>query len=192
MNRGRVLALAVAAEGGLALLALALGRWIGVAPFAQLGWTWRGLAWGIGATAPLLLGLAWCLHTATPSIVRLVRLVEQRLAPLFAGSGPAVITLVACAAGLGEEALFRGVIQPALAAHMPLAAAVLLTGLLFGAAHWITPAYALLASVVGSYLGALFALSGNLLAPVVAHALYDIVALAVLVRVKPASTSSVL
>jgi len=187
-----VLALAVAAEGGLVLLALGLGRWIGVAPFAHLEWTWRGLAWGIGATAPLLLGLAWCLHTTAPPVVRLVRLVEQRLAPLFAGSGPMAVVLIALAAGVGEEALFRGVVQPALAAHSPIAIAVLLTGLLFGAAHWITPTYALLASIVGSYLGALFVLSGNLLAPVVAHALYDVIALAVLVRVKPAPTSSVL
>lgn len=187
-----MLALAVAAEGGLVLLALGLGRWIGIAPFADLEWTWRGLAWGIGATAPLLLGLAWCLHTTAPPVVRLVRLVEQRLAPLFAGSGPVTVVLIAVAAGVGEEALFRGVVQPALAAHTPIAIAVLLTGLLFGAAHWITPTYALLASIVGSYLGALFMLSGNLLAPVVAHALYDVVALAVLVRVKPAPTSSVL
>ena len=187
-----MLALAVAAEGGLVLLALGLGRWIGIAPFADLEWSWRGLAWGIGATAPLLLGLAWCLHTTAPPVVRLVRLVEQRLAPLFAGSGPVTIVLIAVAAGLGEEAFFRGVVQPALAAHIPIAIAVLLTGLLFGAAHWITPTYALLASIVGTYLGALFMLSGNLLAPVVAHALYDVVALAVLVRVKPAPTSSVL
>jgi len=174
------------------LLALGLGRWIGVAPFADLEWTWRGLAWGIGATAPLLLGLAWCLNTTAPPIVRLVQLVEGRLAPLFAGSGPATVILIAVAAGLGEEALFRGVVQPALAAQSPLAVAVLFTGLLFGVAHWITPTYALLASIVGSYLGVVLVLSGNLLAPILAHALYDVVALAVLVRVKPAPTSSVL
>ena len=75
--------------------------------------------------------------------------------------------------------------QPALAAHLPLAAAVAVTAALFGLAHWITPTYAVLAGIVGAYLGWLLAVSGNSLVPVVAHALYDVVALALLVRVKP-------
>ena len=99
---------------------------------------------------------------------------------------------MALLAGLGEETLFRGVIQPALAAHLPLAAAVATTGALFGLAHWITPTYALLAGLVGAYLGVLFVVSDNLLVPILAHALYDVVALALLVRVKPTPTSSVL
>lgn len=174
------------------LLALALGWWLEVAPFERLVWTWRGLAGGIAATAPLLLGLAWCLRTTFPPVVHLVEIVERRVAPLFAGSGPAAIAVVALLAGLGEETLFRGVIQPALAAHLPLAAAVATTGALFGLAHWITPTYALLAGLVGAYLGVLFVVSDNLLVPILAHALYDVVALALLVRVKPTPTSSVL
>jgi membrane protease YdiL (CAAX protease family) len=174
------------------LLALALGWWLGVEPFERLAWSWRGLAWGIAATAPLLLGLAWCLRTTRPPFVRLVRIVERRIAPLFGGSGPAAIVLVALLAGVGEETLFRGVIQPALAAHLSAWAAVALTALLFGLAHWVTPTYALLAGIVGAYLGALLVLGGNLLIPIVAHALYDVVALTLLVRVKPALASSVL
>lgn len=160
-------------------------------PFERFALTWRGLAGGVAATAPLLLGLAWCLRTTWPPVVQLVRIVEQRVAPLFAGSGPVVLVVVALLAGLSEEALFRGVVQTALAAHLPLLAAVAVTAALFGVAHWITPTYAFLAGIVGAYLGALFVLSGNLLVPVVAHALYDVVALVLLVRVKPTLTSSV-
>jgi len=69
------------------LVALALGAWTGVAPFATLTWSWRGLAWGVLATAPLLLGLRWTLRTRWPPLARLVGLVEERLAPLFAGCG---------------------------------------------------------------------------------------------------------
>jgi len=162
-----------------------------VRPFERFALTWRGLAGGVAATAPLLLGLAWCLRTTWPPVVQLVRIVEQRVAPLFAGSGPVVLVVVALLAGLSEEALFRGVVQTALVAHLPLLAAVAVTAALFGVAHWITPTYAFLAGIVGAYLGALFVLSGNLLVPVVAHALYDVVALALLVRVKPALTASV-
>lgn len=160
-------------------------------PFERFALTWRGLAGGVAATAPLLLGLAWCLRTTWPPVVQLVRIVEQRVAPLFAGSGPVVLVVVALLAGLSEEALFRGVVQTALAAHLPPLAAVAVTAALFGVAHWITPTYAFLAGIVGAYLGALFVLSGNLLVPVVAHALYDVVALVLLVRVKPTLTSSV-
>lgn len=166
------------------LVALALGAWVDAAPFAALRWTWRGLAWGIAATAPLLWGLWWCLRTRFPPVARLVRLAEERLAPMFAGSTMLELAVIAALAGLGEEALFRGVIQTALAGHLPVWAAIATTAALFGVAHWLTPAYAVLAGLVGAYLGWAFAASGNLLVPVVAHGLYDVVALAVLVRVR--------
>jgi membrane protease YdiL (CAAX protease family) len=126
--------------------------------------------------------LWWCLRTPFPPIVRLVVLVEERLAPFFAGSTPLELLTLAAMAGLGEEALFRGVIQTALAGHLPPWAAVALTALLFGAAHWLTTSYAVLAAFVGAYLGWLLLASGNLLVPIVAHAVYDLVALSVLVR----------
>jgi membrane protease YdiL (CAAX protease family) len=167
------------------LAALALGAWLDVAPFAALHWTWRGLAWGIAATAPLLLGLWWCLGTRFPPVARLVGLAQERIAPLFAGSTTLELALVAALAGLGEEALFRGVVQTALAGHLPAWAAIGLTAALFGMAHWLTPTYAVLAGVVGAYLGWMLVAGGNLLVPIVAHGLYDLIALALLVRVGP-------
>ena len=56
----------------------------------------------------------------------------------------------------------------------------------------MTLAYAMLAALVGGYLGWLHLASGNLLVPILAHALYDFVALRLLLRVKPTPTSSVL
>jgi membrane protease YdiL (CAAX protease family) len=173
------------------LAALALGAWVGAAPFAALDWTWRGLAWGIAATAPLLLGLRWCLRTRFGPVERLVRLAEARIAPLFAGSTMLELGAVAALAGLGEEALFRGVIQTALGGQLPMWAAITLAAALFGVAHWLTPAYAVLAGIVGGYLGWAFAASGNLLVPIVAHALYDLIALTILVRGGPRSAGSV-
>ncbi len=116
--------------------------------------------------------------------MRLVRLAEERIAPLFAGSTMLGLGLVAALAGLGEEALFRGVIQTAIAGHVPAWTAITLTAVLFGIVHWLTPTYAVLAGLVGAYLGWALVASGNLLVPIVAHGLYDFVALAVLVRVK--------
>jgi membrane protease YdiL (CAAX protease family) len=121
----------------------------------------------------------------------MVRLVEERMAPLFAGSTAAELALVAALAGLGEEALFRGVVQTALAARLPAWTAVAIAAAGFGLAHWLTPAYAVLAGIVGAYLGWAFLASGNLLVPIVAHALYDFIALAILLTMKPDPTASV-
>lgn len=180
------------AEGGLVLVALAAGALLHAAPFATLKWTSRGLAAGMAATAPLLLGLWWCIRTRAAPIARLMRLVEDRVAPMFAGSSSLELALVAVMAGLGEEALFRGVIQTALLPHLGPWAAVGVTAVLFGLAHFLSPTYAVLAALVGGYLGWLHLASGNLLVPIVTHALYDFVALGILLRVKPTPPSRVL
>ncbi|MGH7525418.1 MAG: hypothetical protein ACREMX_01800, partial [Gemmatimonadales bacterium] len=60
------------AEGGLLVVAVAVGRWIGAPPFAHLRFDWGALAWGIAATGPLLLGLWWCLRTEWGPVARLV------------------------------------------------------------------------------------------------------------------------
>jgi hypothetical protein len=111
-----------------------------------------------------------------------VALVEERLGPYLAKASASGIVLLALLAGVGEELLFRGVIQVWLAERAPLWLAIAAASLLFGVGHWLSVSYAVLASVIGAYLGLLFLLSGNLLAPIVAHAAYDVVALFVLIR----------
>ncbi len=108
---------------------------------------------------------------------RLVAMVVEQLGPLLAPRSPVELVLLAVVAGFAEELLFRGVLQAGLAGVLPDWGAVLVAGAAFGLAHFITPAYALLAGLAGVYLGALFWLEGSLTAPIVAHALYDIVAL---------------
>ncbi len=143
------------------------------------------------ATAPLLFALRWSLRTEWRPASRLVALVNEKLGPLFRGAGILELALLALLAGVGEEALFRGVIQNALAGWLPVWLALVVTALLFGIAHWVNAAYAVVAGVVGLYLGVLYLMTRNLLAPAVAHALYDFVALLVLVRLKPAPSASV-
>jgi membrane protease YdiL (CAAX protease family) len=60
--------------------------------------------------------------------------------------------------------------------------ALVLTSVAFGLAHFLTLSYALLAALAGLYLGALYWAGGNLVIPIVAHALYDLVALLQLAR----------
>jgi membrane protease YdiL (CAAX protease family) len=182
----------VAAEAGLLAVAVAIGRLGGVAPFARLRLDLGGLLTGLMATVPLLVTLRWCLRTRWPPVAHLMRLVRDEIAPLFHGVGLPRLLLLALLAGVAEEVLFRGVLQPWLAVRLPVWLAVLGAGAIFGVAHWLSAAYAALAAMAGVYLGLLLLLSGNLLAPIVAHALYDFVALAVLAGMKQAGGSSVL
>jgi uncharacterized protein len=120
-----------------------------------------------------------------------MRRVELDVAPIFHGVGPVGLALIAVLAGLGEETLFRGVLQPWLAGLVSPWPAVLLAAVLFGAMHPVSPMYAVLAGLAGAYFGALLVLTGNLLAPIIAHAGYDFVALLVLARLKPVGTDIV-
>ena len=183
---------AIAAEAGLFALALGLGWWTGVPPLARLRWNWTALALAGIATLPLLLALRWSLATSLAPMRQLVRLAEERLTPLFSTCSAAELGVIALAAGMGEETLFRGWLQPWLGQWLPPWAAVAGGAVVFGTAHPLTPAYVVAATVVGGYLGALTLLSGNLLLPIATHALYDFVALSLLVRLKPASPSDVL
>jgi membrane protease YdiL (CAAX protease family) len=84
-----------------------------------------------------LLGLAWCLRTTWPPVVHLVRLVEQRIAPLFAGSGPGLLVTIGLLAGLGEEALFRGVLLRRLSLDLGRTAGAAVTTGIYAAVHAI-------------------------------------------------------
>ena len=172
----------VASECALLLVALVLGRLTGVPPFARYRSDLAAVAYGIAATLPLVLMLRWCLATGWPPIRRLVEMVREFLVPHFAGASTGGILLLSVMAGVGEEALFRGVIQAGLDERWPAVAAVGTAALLFGAAHWLSTTYAVLAALVGAYLGLLFVITDNLLVPIVTHAAYDAVALMTLVR----------
>jgi len=164
------------------VLAWAAARWLGISPLDQLHATPSAFAVGIVAAVPLLLGLRWTLTTATNSVRRLVALVVEQLGPLLAPLSWLELLLLAALAGFAEEILFRGVVQPGLARVLPESGALVIASAAFGLAHFITPTYAVLAGLAGLYLGGLFLLHGSLTAPIVAHTVYDIVALSYVVR----------
>jgi hypothetical protein len=167
--------------------AFVVGWIFGVSPFEKLRLDPAAVGYGLAATLPMLLLLLWCLRTPWRPVRRLVGLVEEQLRPYLAGASTGGIVLLSLMAGAAEEVLFRGVIQSGLAAWLPAWVAVAIGALLFGVAHWLTLSYAVLAGLIGAWLGALYLLTDNLLAPIVAHAAYDVVALSVLVRLKPES-----
>ena len=181
----RLLLAGVISECALLVIALALGPLGGVSPFASLRLDEAGVGLGLAAALPMLALLRWCLRTTWGPMRRLLALVEERLGPYLAGASSGGIVLLAMLAGVGEELLFRGVIQVWLAERFPVWLAVAGASAMFGVGHWLSSSYAALATLIGAYLGLLFLLSGNLLAPITAHAAYDVVALFVLVRRTP-------
>lgn len=92
-----------------------------------------------------------------------------RVRPVFGGAKLPDLVLISLAAGIAEELLFRGVIQP----RFGLAAA----SVLFGAVHFVTPAYAVITTLIGLYIGVLYLFSGSLIVPIQLHFIYDLAAL---------------
>jgi len=173
---------AILFEGGLVILALGLGWLFQVQPFGSVRVTARHVSAGLLATAPPLLALTLLLRSNAPRIGRWVSEVERLVGPLFEGASAGALGLISILAGVGEESLFRGVLQTALGSVAEPWLALLVVSAAFGLVHFVTATYAFLAGVIGLYLGWLFLWSGNLVVPIVVHALYDFVALTILVR----------
>jgi membrane protease YdiL (CAAX protease family) len=104
---------------------------------------------------------------------------------LFAPLSLPQLALICALAGLGEELFFRALLQGGLAQLIDPQAALLIASAVFGLLHMITPTYALLATLLGIYLGGCWMLADNLLVPIVAHGFYDFVALVYLLRINP-------
>lgn len=164
------------------VLAWALGHWLEISPAERLHLTPAAIGLGALAALPLLLGLRWTVTTRLSPVRRLVDLVVEQLGPVLASRSAAELALIATLAGLAEEILFRGIVQMGLTRVLPDGAALVVASAAFGLAHFVTPTYAVLAALAGLYLGALYLIQGNLLVPIVAHTLYDFVALLYLVR----------
>jgi membrane protease YdiL (CAAX protease family) len=184
-GRREIVPFAVLVEGGLAGVAWALGWLVGVPPWGTLRWDARDAVRGVGATLPLLPVLTVCTHSTWPPLARIRRFVDAVVRPLFAACTRLDLALIALAAGVGEESLFRGVIQPALGRSLGAGPALAISSVLFGLLHPITPTYAILAGLIGAYLGGVWLATGNLLVVVIAHALYDFIALVYLLRDRP-------
>lgn len=167
----------IAFEGVLILLAWVLAWALDRPLFELIVFDWEGTVAGFLATVPLYAALIWSAHTSMPPFPRLRCDFERLVVPMFRGISWWDLVLIALLAGVGEELFFRGLLQPGLGRWIGVWPAVILTSVVFGALHWITPAYALVAGLIGFYLGAFMVASGNLLVPILMHALYDFLAL---------------
>ncbi len=172
-----ILWFALAFEAGLVLVALALGWLVGIPPFAQTLVDAGDVLTGLVATVPMLMVLWWGLTRPDNAVGRITRQAAQMTRQLFAGATVPGLLLVSMAAGFGEEALFRGVLQPLFANFGGEIAGLVLASVAFGFAHALSRGYAVLAGLIGVYLGVLYLATDNLMTPIVTHTVYDFVAL---------------
>jgi membrane protease YdiL (CAAX protease family) len=179
--RNMVVGLAIAIEGGLVGLSWLLGWLLDHAPLVNFTFSLRGGLLGLLAAGPMLAGFFAAVRWPVGPLRGIKDFTDRVVRPLMTPCSLLDLAGIAVLAGLGEEMLFRGVLQEAFSGW-GVGWGIALAALLFGLLHFITPTYAILAALVGAYLGCLYYFTGNLLAPVVAHAVYDFVALVYLTR----------
>ncbi len=173
----QLIALAVLFEGGLAVLALGLGWLVDEAPLERLHWRWNDAFASLAATLPMLVILLICLRWPKGPLARVRALLDDLVRPIFRGCSAIEVTVIACLAGLGEEMLFRGVLQGLASRWFGSWVSIGLVNVLFGLLHMVTPMYAFTAGLTGVYLGLLMLWKQNLLVVIIPHALFDLAAL---------------
>lgn len=170
----RLWGLLAAAYAAMAVVALAaselwLGRWVWTYPEP-----WLGLRPTVAHAYSAALGLSFgaLIVVVTRRVVQRfswARELADALRPFARGlSGPGIV-VVAILSSIGEELLFRGLLQP----WIGLWAQALLFGFLHqmrGPSRWAWVAWA---GAVGLLFGVIFAATGSLLGPLVAHALIN-------------------
>lgn len=171
-------------EAALVLLAVFLGWLLNVDPFADLNFNEPALLNSLLLTLPLIL-IFFALQLLPFAPLEKIRaLLLETLGSRLYSRHWTDILILASIAGFSEEALFRGVLQPWLEQISGITAGLLLSNLLFALVHAVTPLYAVLALLMGLYLGMSLDYGGerNLLLPILIHAFYDFIAFMVILR----------
>lgn len=142
--------------------------------------TWQS---AVLITLPMLVLLYFERRSSIRWLRELWKLSGDLLGPLVARVTIVELVIVSVFAGVGEELLFRGFLQNWLTTHS-LLAALIVPNIVFGLLHWISRGYAICTFCVGFYFSCLlhFIDSVNLTALMIAHSLYDLIALLLLVR----------
>ena len=182
---GELIASAIMIEGGMFFLAIPLGWLFGLETLGRFHFDWIDLRTGLLATLPPIGLLAVSVLLPLRSMRRLKAVVRRLLLPAFSGCSWAQIAMICALAGLGEEMLFRAIAQEGLARlsggllgpEVGVCFGLVAASLIFGVFHALTRTYFVLATLMCFYFGWIYLATGNLLVPMVAHGLYDFVAI---------------
>ena len=171
-------------EAALIPLAIFLGSIGSINPFSNIFFTETALANGVIGTIPLILIFLAFEQIQAKSVGNIRRLLLETLGPGLLDRHWTDLLILALIAGIAEELLFRGVIQPWIEQFWGVTAGLVISNCMFGLVHAVTPLYALLAGIVGIYLGLSlnYGTEKNLLVPIIIHGLYDFLAFVALIR----------
>lgn len=161
-------------EAAILIVALALMWWTGLWP----RFAFDPVALAIGA----MLGLACAavavlLVNSKSSALEGIRKDFRLFVALFSSSSVLDLAIISALAGICEEALFRGVAQAWVGTWSNAHVAVTAAAVLFGLTHAISVRYAVFVTGLGLVLGYLFHFTNDIFAAMLAHAVYDFVAL---------------
>ena len=138
-NRATFLKVATYFEGSLVIAAYIIGWLADVNPLANLSLQPEALVWGLAGTAPLYLYFLFSYHLPYSELRAIKRFLVDRMGPLLETCHWSELLYLGLLAGITEETLFRGLLQPLLESHWGWAAGIILSNVLFASAHSITP-----------------------------------------------------
>jgi len=178
---------AITVELGMGFIALLLGwllsvdvrQWLPVLSAENSWLILSSLLWGSLAAMPMLAAVELIERIDWAPFRELRELDQLPVVVALLRLSPAELIAISIAAGVGEELLVRGWLMGWLigsldtATPLTIGIGLVASSLAFGLMHPVTPTYIVLATLIGMYLGAMVIVSGNLLIPIAAHAVYD-------------------
>ncbi|MFD1217858.1 CPBP family intramembrane glutamic endopeptidase [Microbulbifer celer] len=186
INPVKALGMALAIQG----VALALSL-VGLQMSAvDVSW-WGAKNESLGIAVAVLLGLlgaivtyvaAWWLTRSDTLAGATLREHCRALHPFFRHFSWGQIGILALAAGVCEELLFRGFLQPWLIAVSSPVVGILVAAVAFGLMHFASWIYFAVTCVVGIVFGGIYWLTDNLLLVVIWHGIYDLIAIGVVAK----------
>jgi hypothetical protein len=154
------------------MVALVIARYYGLKLVPLTQNIFRDIVIGtFGAMFPLALFMLLLSEKAEgiPALGSLRGIIINDIRAIFSEAKLPDLCIISVCAGIAEEFLFRGVIQAKLG--------IIGASIIFGLLHFITPAYFIIATLMGFYLGILYQYYDSLLIPIQLHFIYDLGAL---------------
>ncbi|MCA9038741.1 MAG: CPBP family intramembrane metalloprotease [Planctomycetaceae bacterium] len=163
---------------GMILIALAIGGFLTTPPWKLFEWSQPALLLGTLGTLPLALFMLFLELLPFEGLRRIQDLLVHKVAPLVADATVKKLFVLALLVGVGEELIFRGIVQNFLMVHIDVHLAILISSIIFAFCHFISPTYIILVFGISLYLGyssIWFSNNAemNLVPPILIHTFYD-------------------
>ncbi len=178
----RIFALFVAGESALGILAVLLSWGAEIPIRSQLRIEGASFARGLAACSLMIVVYLISRRISWKPVADLGRQMDRLIQEIFATSSWPELAVISAAAGIGEELLFRGVLQPWIAMYSWPLVGIVIASVLFGAVHALSTTYFVAATLLGLFLGWMTEAYDDLVGPIVAHAVYDFVVILLIRR----------